>query len=104
MSTTRSRMNTWRELIIQWGRPNKDPAWNVTRSQEAWAKSLGISFTAAEKQYQRNSVNPRHFQDIVARAPQVGLQGITLDFLFSLKGGRAVVRPRFPRETANHVA
>jgi hypothetical protein len=97
-------MDTWRDLISAWGRPVNDPEWNLTRSQEAWARSLGINFKTAEKQYQRNNVSPAYFEDIVARAPHAGLNGITLEFLFKLKGGRDVVRPRFPRETANHVA
>lgn len=99
-------MNTWRDLIRQWGRPDNDPLWNITRSQETWAKSLGISFTAAEKQYQRNAVSSIYFEDIVAKAPHAGLQGITLEFLHKLKAGRAAVPRRFQESTevANHVA
>lgn len=88
-SATFGRMNTWRELIAAWGKSSYDPDWNLTRSKEAWARSLGVKFKTAEKQYQRNSVPVDYWPLIVARAPQAGVSGVTLELLVSLKSGVA---------------
>jgi len=85
-------MDTWHDLIREWGGP------------AAFGKSLGISKAAADKMSQRNNVHVDHWPCIVARAPHAGLDGITIEFLASLKRGRQFVRRfRGPTE-ANQVA
>lgn len=82
-------MDTYRDLITAWGGPTP------------FARDIGISADAARQMSSRNKIDPSYFPVVVARAPLAGLRGVTLDFLFSLKSGREVIRSRgrFPAES-----
>tara|TARA_R110000772_G_scaffold25515_2_gene66464 strand:+ start:867 stop:1160 length:294 start_codon:yes stop_codon:yes gene_type:complete len=92
-------MDTWRDLILAWGKHDNQTDWRLAHAQTAWSKSLGIKFKTAEKHYERNSVPSDYWSVIVARAPQAGVQGVTLEFLMSLKVGRTKMPTRFPQES-----
>lgn len=53
-----------------------------------YASVVGMSYETAKKQRQRNRIPSDYWTTIVARAPRVGLDGITLDFIASLRVGR----------------
>lgn len=69
------RMHTWIDLIDAWKGPRK------------FADDLGLRYHTAYRMRERNSVHSTYWKDIVARAPQAGLDGVTMDLLASLKSG-----------------
>ena len=85
-------MNTWHDLIKEWGGPN------------AFARSIGVSEDAAQQMSSRNNVHSKHWPAIVARASHAGVDGVTFELLASLKIGRAARRGRRFQQAENHVA
>ena len=79
-------LHTWRDLIDAFGGPTE------------FARSIGCQVGAAKMMRKRNSVHLDHWPMIVARAPAAGLQGITFDFLMTLRKGNAK-RGRFSDES-----
>lgn len=70
-------MKTWSDLITAWGGPTK------------FADDIGVSFDAAAKMRQRNSVHVDYWPLIIARAPMAGINGVTWEFLATLRKGHA---------------
>lgn len=68
-------MNSWQDLIAQWGGAGK------------FADDIGITRDAGYQMKSRNSVHSDYWPLIVARAPRAGLQGITMEFLATLRKG-----------------
>lgn len=78
-------IDTWQDLIREWGGP------------VPLAKTLSLSAHAGYKMWERNFVAHRHWPTLVARSPHAGIDGITFEFLMTLKSGAAYSAGRFPR-------
>ena len=69
-------MATWQKLISDFGGP------------KAFSLVIDVSQEAARQMSHRNSVHSIYWSIIVARAPRSGVDGITFEFLASLRRGR----------------
>lgn len=69
-------MHTFTDLIKAFGGPYR------------FAEVMGIEKAAALQMSSRNRIHSDHWATIVARAPHAKVEGITLELIASLKGGR----------------
>lgn len=70
-------MATWQKLINDFGGP------------KAFSLVIDVSQEAARQMSHRNSVHSIHWATIVARAPRAGVDGITWEYLGSLRRGKS---------------